>query len=71
MPISEWQYLRDYKPKSPISCTSTGFLIHDDEEVKVIAPNMGDTLNENIQASGIIHIPACAIKKITELVEIA
>lgn len=69
-PNPEWQFLGDYKPVHPISCISVGFLICDSDEVKAIAPNMGDTKNKNIQASGIIHIPTCSVLKITELKEV-
>ena len=70
-PISEWQYLSDYKPFTPIKCTSVGFLVHDTKEVKALAPNVGDLDNKDtVQASGIIHIPTCSISKITKLKEI-
>lgn len=68
-PIPEWQYLSKYKRIRPVTCISVGFLIHDDDEVKAIAPNMGDTKTSNIQASGIIHIPTRSILSITNLIE--
>lgn len=69
-PIPQWQHLSDYTPMEPVKCVSVGFLLHDDENIKSLAPNMGDAFNEeNIQASGIIHIPACSIVKITKLEE--
>ena len=68
-PIAEWQYLIDYKKAKPISCISEGFLICDDDDVKALAPNMGEINGENLQVCGIIHIPTCSISKITELTE--
>lgn len=69
-PAPNWQHLSDYKKVSPVSCVSVGFLIHDGDKTKAIAPNMGEIHNkENIQASGIIHIPTCCITNITELTE--
>ncbi len=69
-PYPEWQHLSDYHKSDPISCVSVGFMIYDGKDVKAIAPNMGDISSEtNIQASGIIHIPTCSVKKITDLIE--
>lgn len=69
-PISSWQHLSDYKASEPISCISVGFLIHDGTDVKALAPNMGDITSENnMQISGIIHIPSKSVLNITELVE--
>lgn len=68
-PTSECQYLSEYKPIHPISCISVGFLIHDGDVVKTLSPNMSSIENNNIQVSGIIHIPTRSILKITNLVE--
>ena len=69
-PIEAWQHLSDYEYKEAVQCVSVGFLIHDGEKVKALAPNMGDVdKEENIQASGIIHIPTCSITKIAVLEE--
>lgn len=69
-PISCWQHLSDYEPLEPIKCVSVGYLIHDGAEVKALAPNMGDAHSDvNIQVSGVMHIPACCIKKIILLGE--
>ncbi len=70
-PISEWQHLSAYKVLEPVKCVSVGFLLHDGKSAKSLAPNMGDIKDENnIQASGIIHIPTRSITKITQLKEI-
>ena len=66
-PSSEWKWLEDFEPTGAVTCTSVGWLIHDDKDVKVLAQNLGDTSEENKQASGIIQIPACSVFKITPL----
>lgn len=69
-PAPGWVHLHSLPDSRPIECMSVGWLLRDDKKVKVLAPNMGDTgSGENIQASGIITIPACAVKKITRLRE--
>lgn len=69
-PAPGWVHLHSLPDRKPIECLSVGWLLRSDKKVKVLAPNMGDTFSEeNIQASGIITIPACAVKKITRLKE--
>ena len=69
-PLSAWQHLSDLAENKPIKCLSVGYLLQDDESVKVLAPNMGDISSElNIQASGIITIPTSCVTKISKLVE--
>lgn len=41
-----------------------GYLVHDGEETKALAQNLGAASDEtNAQASGIIHIPNCCITR--------
>jgi hypothetical protein len=49
-----------------------GWLIHDGKDVKALAPNMADIGDEeeDMQALGIIHIPAPAVKRIVALTEV-
>lgn len=69
-PIPEWQLLSEMEKPSVVKCVSVGWLVHDADEVKALAPNMGEVDSEtNIQASGVIRIPARCIVKITELQE--
>lgn len=69
-PASKWVHLSDFEKRPAIQCVSVGWLL-DDGETKVLAPNMGDMDNEdNIQVSGVIHIPSCAVTKIEPLQEI-
>jgi len=67
-PTPDWVHLSEYVKKSSIKCISVGFLVHDGKKVKALAQNMGDVKSKsNIQACGIIHIPACCISKISDL----
>lgn len=69
-PISQWQHLNDLAENKPIHCFSVGFLLQDDAEMKVLAPNMADVHSDlNIQASGIITIPSSCVVKIAKLLE--
>lgn len=67
-PISGWNYIEDLDGFSPVVCLSVGWLIHDDENVKVLAPNIGDYGAEREQASGAMQIPTRCIVKMEELV---
>jgi hypothetical protein len=46
-----------------------GWLIHDGDELKALAPNMADLNDEEPQVSGVIHIPTVSIRRITRLAE--
>lgn len=47
-----------------------GFLIRDDKDQKVLAPNMADIEDEqDIQASGVINVPTSAVTRIVCLEE--
>jgi hypothetical protein len=47
-----------------------GWLIHDDEQMKALAPNLGALDAENsVQVSGVIQIPARCVIKQTQLKE--
>ena len=70
-PIPEWLHLSDYTPSAAVKCASVGWLIQDDEMTKALAPNMGEIESASqIQACGIIRIPARAITRIVRLVEV-
>jgi hypothetical protein len=69
-PISNWQYLADFVPQPVIRCASVGWLIHDGEDMKALAPNMGGLENEhNLQVSGVIRITTKCVIKIVHLNE--
>jgi len=70
-PVGGWQRISDFERSDICKCVSVGFLIHDEEEQKVLAPNMADIEDRhNIQASGVIHIPTKCVLRITPLVEV-
>ena len=69
-PSPAWQFLDDYAVSGAVNCISVGWLIHDSEMVKCLAPNFGNTQDEeNLQINGVITIPSCCITKITHLKE--
>ena len=66
--IPRWCYLPSFEPTGAICRASVGWLIHDNAQLKVLAPNMDG--NENsAQVSGMIQIPARCIVKMTRLGE--
>jgi len=69
-PTAQWQYLSEYSPSEAISCASVGYLVYDGAETKGLAQNLGCGDSEkSMQASGIIHIPACSITRQVVLAE--
>ena len=53
-PVPGWDYVQDIEYKPAVQCSSVGWLLHDTNRVKTIAPNMGEMGSENsLQASGI------------------
>ena len=69
-PIPRWTHLSDFEKGPAIKCASVGWLIQDDEQAKALAPNMGEIRDpEQVQASGIIRIPTCAITRVVRLRE--
>ena len=70
---SDWIHLSEFTPGNAVRCVSVGWMIHDGSNVKVLAPNMGDVGDGDaeLQVSGVIHIPARCVMKITTLIETA
>ena len=71
-PKPEWQRLDGWKPDGICECVSVGFLIGGPTEPLsslILAPNMADVETDDMQASGIIHIPRKAITRIVDLEE--
>jgi hypothetical protein len=66
-PISAWQWIDDYELPNIVRCVSVGFLIANTKSAIALAPNLGDTQQERIQACGIIRIPRSAIRTFCEL----
>ena len=69
-PEPGWRWLSSFKPMAVCDCASVGWLIHDGDDVKVLAPNMADLGDrDDMQASGVIQIPTPAIRRIVRLDE--
>lgn len=67
-PEAAWQHLADAQAWSACRCSSVGFLVADDEEVKVLAPNMADMDDaSNVQLSGAIVIPSSCVLSMVRL----
>ena len=70
-PIPAWLWLADDHDLGRIvKCRSVGWLVHDDEHVKALAPNLGDVDDEDSrQASGVIRIPTRCVTRLVRLAE--
>jgi hypothetical protein len=68
-PVPSWQWLEHIEPRRPHLCLSVGFLMQDDAEAKVLAPNLGASNGSSDwdQASGVITIPASAVQRMVRL----
>lgn len=67
-PTNARAHLADIGKRTPVECVSVGFLIQDDDDVKVLAANMGD-IGEEMQATGVITIPTVAVHAVKPLIE--
>jgi hypothetical protein len=56
--VTGWKKLSTLEENEPLRCVSVGWLIHDGEETKVIAPHLS---RGSEQGNGIMVIPAGAI----------
>ena len=69
-PLPSWQYLAALPKTRAIECATVGWLLKDDDDVKVICQSVGDLDNpKNAQASGIMTIPARCVLSIEKLTE--
>ena len=69
-PVPEWQYLEPINDAQPNICVSVGWLIHDGQAVKILAPNMANLDDrDSLQVSGVIRIPARSVLNMTVLPE--
>ncbi len=68
-PVPGWQWLSEIDPRRAHKCVSVGFLVQDDEQTKVLAPNLGASSGGEDwdQASGLFTIPTVSITKIERL----
>ncbi len=71
-PESQWRRLAemDRGNGSFCKCVSVGFLLRDNKDVKILAPNMADIDDpDNLQAAGTIVIPSRSVTAIRRLEE--
>src|SRR3990170_879833 len=69
-PLPSWQYLSALPRTRPIECATVGWLLKDDDDIKVVCQSVGGLDNpKNAQASGIMTIPARCILSIEKLTE--
>ena len=66
-PTSEWFRASELPAFEFCRCVSVGFLIQDDENIKVLAANVADLADNDMQATGVIVIPTVAVLKQTAL----
>ncbi|WP_253710339.1 hypothetical protein [Bradyrhizobium sp. WD16] len=69
-PIPSWQWLSEIGSRRAHKCVSVGFLVQDDENAKVLAPNLGASNGDDEwdQASGLMTIPTASVLKIVSLI---
>ena len=69
-PEPSWKHLAGSPHWSAVKCVSVGWLVADDDEKMVLAPNMGDIGDDdNMQLSGELVIPTCCVLSIKPLRE--
>ena len=69
-PDAAWKHLGINQEWTACKCVSVGFLVSDDEERKVLAPNMADIDHaSNLQLSGEIVIPTACVLSVKLLTE--
>lgn len=66
-PVSDWQWVTDYKLPKAVRCVSVGYLISDIGNSFALAPNLGDIDQPEIQASGIIRIPKRSVTSMADV----
>lgn len=71
-PVARWQHLADMDMPDTVECATVGWLIRDDDKVKVVAQSMGGiNTDDNIRTSGVMAIPARCVISIERLEEAA
>jgi len=68
-PAPSWKRLADIEEPDPVRCVSVGWLLYDEDDSKMLCPNMGDIGDDAMQGSGMIEIPAACITRIDPLIE--
>lgn len=67
-PVPEWSWLGERSWGEVVVCRSVGWLVHDGDDVKAVAANVGE-IDGEIQISGVIRIPARSVIRMVKLTE--
>lgn len=65
-PMPAWNWLEGNDWDDVVYCQSVGWLIHDDDHVKALAPNKAE-FGDKWQVSGVLRIPTRSVIKITNI----
>jgi hypothetical protein len=69
-PIPAWRHLSQLPATRAIECATVGWLLKDNDDVKVLCQSVGDLDSpQNAQASGIMTIPTRCVISIERLTE--
>ena len=69
-PDAAWKHLSGDQSWNPCKCVSVGFMVADDADKKVLAPNMADIDSaSDMQLAGEIVIPTSCVLSIKRLTE--
>jgi hypothetical protein len=63
-------FLHDIPAPKPVKCTTVGWLLTDGDNAKVICQSMADIDSADMQAGGVMVIPACCVVSIERLEEV-
>lgn len=70
-PVPRWQHLSELSLPDVVECATVGWLIGDNDRVKVVAQSIGGiNADDNVQASGVMAIPARCVISIEPLEEV-
>lgn len=69
-PVPGWRYLEDKPALEVVECVSVGWMVGENEQVVMLAPNIGDFHSgDSAQASGFIRVPKKAVTRRVLLIE--
>lgn len=68
-PSGRWMFLHDIPDAKPVKCATVGWLLTDGDDAKVICQSMADIEASEMQAGGVMVIPACCVVSIEKLEE--
>src|SRR5688500_4087572 len=69
---SAWRFADHWTKETSqiVECVTVGFLVHDGDQVKAVAQNLGDkNTPDAVQASGVIRIPTKCVTRLKRLKE--